>query len=154
MNDKLGDKILLNILHEIQDKEGYLSEESLKKVSVKYQIPISKLYGIATFYTMLKIKKQGKHIIELCGSPSCVLNKSREIEDFLEKELKIEIGETTKDKLFSVYKTSCIGCCDEAPAMLIDGKPYTKLTLERVKEILNDFKKEDKKNANSKRNKS
>jgi NADH-quinone oxidoreductase subunit E len=103
---------------------------------------------------MLKIKKQGKHIIELCGSPSCVLNKSREIEDFLEKELKIEIGETTKDKLFSVYKTSCIGCCDEAPAMLIDGKPYTKLTLERVKEILNDFKKEDKKNANSKRNKS
>jgi NADH-quinone oxidoreductase subunit E len=141
MNDKLGDKILLNVLHEIQDKEGYLSEESLKKVSVKYQIPISKLYGIATFYTMLKIKKQGKHIIELCGSPSCVLNKSREIEDFLEKELKIEIGETTKDKLFSVYKTSCIGCCDEAPAMLIDGKSYTKLTIERVKEILKELRK-------------
>lgn len=141
MKDKLGDKILLNILHKIQDKYGYLSEKSLKEVSIKYQIPISKLYGIATFYTMFKIKKQGKHIIEICGSPSCVLNKSREIEDFLEKDLKIEIGETTKDKMFSVYKTSCIGCCDEAPAMLIDGNPYTKLTVERVKEILKELRK-------------
>ena len=143
--NKLGDKILLNILHEVQDKQGYLSEEGLKKISIKYQIPIAHLYGVATFYTMLKTKKQGKHIIELCGSPSCVLNKSREIEEFIEKELNIELGETTKDKKFSIYKTSCIGCCDEAPAMLVDGKAYTKLTVERVKKLL----KELKKNANS-----
>jgi NADH-quinone oxidoreductase subunit E len=140
---KKGDEILLNVLHEIQDKEGYLSEASLKKVSEKYQIPISHLYGVATFYTMFRVKEQGKHIIELCGSPSCILNKSREIEKFIEKELKIEIGETTKDKLFSVYKTSCIGCCDEAPAMLVDGVPYTKLTIERVKEILKELKNAD-----------
>jgi len=136
--------ILLNILHEIQDKEGYLSEKSLKKVSEKYQIPISHLYGFATFYTMFRVKKQGKNIIEICGSPSCVMNKSREIEKFIEKELKVQMGETTKDKKFSFYKTSCIGCCDEAPAMLINGKPYTKLTIERVKEILAELK-----NANS-----
>ena len=145
MKDKLGDKILLNILHEVQDKEGYLSEESLKKISIKYQIPISRLYGVVTFYTMLKTKKPGKHIIEICGSPSCILNKSRDIEEFIQKELNVELGETTKDKMFSVYKTSCIGCCDEAPAMLVDGEPYTKLTIERVKELL----KELKKNANS-----
>ncbi len=166
--DKLGDKILLNILHEVQDKEGYLSEENLKKISIKYQIPISRLYGMATFYTHFKIKEQGEHIIEICGSPSCVLNKSREIEDFIEKELKVEIGETTKDKKFSVYKTSCIGLCNEAPAMLVDGKPYTKLTIPRVKELLKDLKnqgkqrkeknqkkeKKEKKNADIKRNKS
>ena len=134
------EKILINILHEIQDKDGYLSEKSLKEVSQKYNIPISKLYGIATFYTMLKTEKQGKYVIELCGSPSCVLNKSREIENYLEKELKIKIGETTKDKKFSFYKTSCIGCCDEAPAMLINGKPHTKLTIQRVKTILKELK--------------
>ncbi|MEA3248646.1 MAG: NAD(P)H-dependent oxidoreductase subunit E [Nanoarchaeota archaeon] len=138
-------KILLNILQEVQDKEGYLSEKSLKEISKKYTIPISKLYSVATFYTMLKTKKQGKYVIELCGSPGCVLNKSRNIENFLEKELKVEIGETTKDKLFSVYKTSCIGCCDEAPAMLINGKPHTKLTVKRVKEILGELRK----NANT-----
>ncbi|MCK5449649.1 NAD(P)H-dependent oxidoreductase subunit E [Candidatus Pacearchaeota archaeon] len=141
----MKDKLLLNILHEVQDKEGYLSEKSLKKISVEYNIPMSKLYSVATFYTMLRTKKQGKYVIELCGSPSCVLNKSREIEKFLERELKIEIGETSKDDLFSVYKTSCIGCCDEAPAMLVNGEPYTKLTVKRVKEILEELRK----NANS-----
>ena len=138
----MREKILLNILHEVQDKEGYLSEKSLKEISREYDIPISKLYSVATFYTMLKIEKQGKYVIELCGSPSCVLNKSRDIEKFLEKELKIEAGETSKDKLFSVYKTSCIGCCDEAPAMLVNGEPYTKLTVKRVKKILGELRKD------------
>ncbi len=142
MSDK--EKIILNVLQEAQDKKGYISENSLKEISLKYNVPISRLYGIVTFHTMLKTEKQGKHVIELCGSPSCVLNKSREIEKFLEKELEIEIGETTKNKMFSVYKTSCIGCCDEAPAMLINGKPYTKLTIKYVKQLINELK-----NANS-----
>ena len=141
----MDDKILLNILHGVQDKKGYLSEKSLKEISVRHQIPISRLYGVATFHTMFKIQKQGKYVIELCGSPSCLLNNAREIENFLEKELGIEIGDTTKDKMFSVYKTSCIGCCDEAPAMLVNGCPYTKLSVKRIKEIL----KELRKNANS-----
>jgi len=133
-------KILLNILHETQDKNGYLSEEALKKISKKYQIPISRLYGIVTFHTMFRTKKQGRHILEICGSPSCLLNNAKNIEKFLEKTLKIEIGETTKDKRFSLYKTSCIGCCDCAPAMLVDGVPYTKLTIPRIKKILEELK--------------
>jgi len=137
----MDDKILLNILHGVQDKKGYLSEKSLKEISVRHQIPISRLYGVATFHTMFKIQKQGKYVIELCGSPSCLLNNSRDIENFLEKELGIEIGDTTKDKMFSVYKTSCIGCCDEAPAMLINGEAYTKLSIKRVKEILKELRK-------------
>lgn len=136
----MEEKILLNILHEAQDKFGYLSEDTLKKISLKHQIPISRLYGIVTFHTMFRTKKQGKHILELCGSPSCLLNKGREIERLIERELKVEIGGTTKDKKFSVYKTSCIGCCDSAPAMLIDGKPYTNLTVNRMKEILKELK--------------
>jgi len=133
--------ILLNILHEEQDKKGYISVDAMKQISTKYQIPISRIYGVVKFYTMFRTEPQGKYIIELCGSPTCVLNESREIEKFLEKELKIKIGETTKDKMFSVYKTSCIGCCDEPPAMLLNGKPITKLTLERVKKLLNELKK-------------
>ena len=133
--------ILLNILHEEQDKKGYISVDAMKRISTEYQIPISRIYGVVKFYTMFRTEPQGKYIIELCGSPTCVLNESREIEKFLEKELKIKIGETTKDKMFSVYKTSCIGCCDEPPAMLLNGKPITKLTLKRVKKLLNELKK-------------
>jgi NADH-quinone oxidoreductase subunit E len=136
----MEEKILLNILHEAQDKYGYLSEDTLKKISTKHQIPISRLYGIVTFHTMFRTRKQRKHILELCGSPSCLLNKGRDIEKFIEKELKVEIGGTTKNKKFSVYKTSCIGCCEGAPAMLIDGEPYMNLTVKRIKEILKELK--------------
>lgn len=141
----MNEVILLNVLHEYQEKEGYLSEDALKDISMKYQVPISRLYGLLTFHTALRAKKQGKYVLELCGSPSCVLNKGREIEKFIEKELKIRIGETTKDKMFSVYKTSCIGCCDEAPAMLVNGKPYTRVTLKRMKEILEELRNADSK---------
>lgn len=135
------EEILLNILHKEQDKKGYISIESLKKISGEYNIPISRLYGVVKFYTMFRTEPQGKYIIELCGSPTCVLHESREIERFLEKELKIKIGETTKNKMFSIYKTSCIGCCDEPPAMLLNGKPITKLTLERLKKLIDELKK-------------
>jgi NADH:ubiquinone oxidoreductase subunit E len=133
--------ILLNILHKEQDQKGYISIEALKRISSERNIPISRLYGVVKFYTMFRTEPQGQYIIELCGSPSCVQNESREIEKFIEKELKIKIGETTKDKLFSVYKTSCIGCCDEPPAMLLDGKPVTKLTMPRVKKLLQELRK-------------
>ena len=136
-------EILLNILREYQEKNGFLSEEVLKEISTKHQIPISRLYGLATFHTQLFTNPVGKYIIELCGSPSCTLNKSREIEKFLEKELNIEIGETTEDKKFSLFKTSCIGCCDEAPAMLVNGEPHTNLTVESVKELIERLRNAD-----------
>ncbi len=136
--------ILLNIFHEEQDKKGYISINFLKKISTKYNIPISRLYGVVKFYTMLRTEPQGKYIIELCGSPTCVLHESREIENFLKKELKIDIGDTTKDKMFSVYKTSCIGCCDEPPAMLLNGKPITNLTIEKVNKLIKELKSKKK----------
>jgi len=129
-------EIILNILREAQKKHGYLSEEILKKISKKTKVPISRLYGIATFHTMLRTEEQGRFIIEICGSPSCYLNGGLDLERLLEQELGIEIGETTKDRKISFYKTSCIGCCDKAPAMLLNGKPVVNLTKEKIKEII------------------
>lgn len=128
--------ILLPILRKEHKKHGYLSEEVLKKISIKTKVPVSRLYGVATFYTMLHTEEQGKNIIEICGSPSCYVNGSLNIENFLEKELGIEFGETTKDKKISIYKTSCISCCGKAPVMLLNGRPETNLTKEKIKEII------------------
>ncbi len=129
-------KLLLPRLVEAQKKHGYLSEEVLKKISKELNIPVSRVFGVATFYSFLHTEKVGKNIIHVCNSPSCHVNGSWDIIEFIEKELKVVLGQTTHDKKFSLYESSCIGCCDEAPAMLLNGKPYTKLTKEKIKEIL------------------
>ena len=135
-NGKKDARLLLNILHDVQEKHGYISEHMLKQIAVEQGIPIARLYGVVKFYTMFHTEPQGKYVIEICGSPSCVLNNGVRLEKFLEREIGAMIGETSKDGLFSLYKTSCIGCCDEAPAMLINGEPHTKMTVERLKLIL------------------
>ena len=132
--------VLLNVLKEVQEKEGYISEDALKRISIEYNIPISRLWGIATFYFLLHTKKMGKHVIHICDSPSCYVNGSLDLIKFLEKKLKIKLDETTKDRKFSLYASSCIGCCDHAPAMMIDGKAYTDLTEEKIEKIIGDLK--------------
>jgi len=139
---KKSDKPLMNILWEVQERHGYISEHMLKQISLEQDIPIARLYGVVKFYSMFRTEPQGKHVIEICGSPSCVLNNGVELAEFLKNEIGVKMGGTSKDGLFSLYKTSCIGCCDEAPAMLVDHKAYTKLTEERIREIIARLKKQ------------
>ena len=129
-------ELLLPLLRQIQKKEGYVSEEAMKKLSKKTGIPIVKIYGAATFYAMIHTKPQGKNVIEICNSPSCFVNSSMDIIKFIEKKLKIKSGQTSKDGKFSLHIGSCIGCCDEAPAMKINGKVYGNLTKKKIEEIL------------------
>jgi len=128
--------ILLNLLKKEQDKKGYISEEALKRISKEHGIPISRLWGVVTFYAMLHTEKQGKHVIHVCNSPSCFVNNSLNLLSYLKKRLGIKLDQTTKDGKFSLYASSCIGCCDEAPAMMIDGKAYTKLDEKKIDDIL------------------
>ncbi len=134
--DISADKLLLPKLVKARKKERYLSEKTLKRISKETGIPISRVYGVATFYSFLNTEQHGKNIIYVCNSPSCHVNGSWNIIGFLEEELKVVLNQTTKDKKFGLYEYSCIGCCDEAPAMLLNGKPYTKLTEEKLREIL------------------
>ena len=129
-------KLLLPILTELQDKHGYISEDIMRKLSKKTKIPMSKIYGVVTFYSFLSIKPQGKYIIHICNSPACYVNGSLDIIKFLETEIGIKSGETTKDSMFSLHIGSCIGCCDEAPAMLVNGKLHSNLTKEKIRKII------------------
>lgn len=127
---------LLPKLEKEQEKKGWISEQALKSISKETGIPVSRVYGAATFYAHLHTKKQGKNIIEICNSPSCYLNGSLNIIKLIEKELKIKSGQTTKNKKFSLHISSCIGCCDKAPAMMINKKVYINLNEKKVREIL------------------
>jgi len=152
-NGKKDARPLMNILHEVQEKHGYISEHMLKQIAVEQDIPIARLYGVVKFYTMFHTEPQGKYVIEICGSPSCVLNNGVKLEKFLEKEIGAGIGETSKDGMFSLYKVSCIGCCDEAPAMLVNGEPRTKLTVERLRLLLKKIRENEAKQSDGEKKK-
>jgi NADH-quinone oxidoreductase subunit E len=128
--------LLLTELRKIQKKYGYISEKAARELNKKTGIPLSVIYGVATFYAKLHTKPQGKYVIEICNSPSCYLNGSLNLIKFLETKLKIKSGQTTKNKRFSLHICSCIGCCDKAPAMLLNSRPYTNLTQEKIESIL------------------
>lgn len=137
---------LLPRLEKEQGKKGWISEAALKRISDETGMPISRVYATASFYAHLHIQKQGKNIIEVCNSPSCYLNSSIDIIKFLEKELKIKSGQTTKDGKFSLHICSCIGCCDKAPAMMVNKKVHTSLTRKKALEILKKCKSSRKRN--------
>ena len=127
---------LLPRLEREQKKNGWISEKALKRISTETKIPISRVYATASFYAHLHLEKQGKYIIEICNSPSCYLNSSLDLIKFIEKELKIKSGQTSNNRKFSLHICSCIGCCNKAPAMMINKKVYGNLTKEKVREIL------------------
>ena len=131
---------LLPSLENEQKNKGFVSEQALKRISMELKIPVSRVYAAASFYAHIYLTKQGRHVIEICNSPSCYLNGSLNMIKFIEKELKIKSGQTTKNGKFSLHICSCIGCCDKAPAMMIDKTPYTNLTEEKAKKILKSFK--------------
>ena len=130
------DNLLLPMLQAIQAKFGCISEANAHYLSKKTGIPFSKIYGVITFYEMLYTEKKAKNIIRICNSPSCYLNGSLKLIEFLESLLKIKSGETTKDKKFSLEIVSCLGCCDKAPAMIINDKVYGNLTEKKIERII------------------
>jgi len=130
------DNLLLPMLQAIQAKFGCISEANAHYLAKKTGIPFSKIYGVITFYEMLYTESKGKYIIRICNSPSCYLNGSLKLIEFLESLLKIKSGETTKDKKFSLEIVSCLGCCDKAPAMMINDKVYGNLDENKIKKII------------------
>jgi NADH-quinone oxidoreductase subunit E len=127
---------LLNLIIEVQDKAGFVSEDAMEEISNHLGISLSDVYGVTTFYSFLSTQPLGRHVIRICKSVPCFLQNGVTIAASIEKELSIGPGETTSDGRFTFELTNCIGACDQAPAMLVDGEVYGNLTPERIKEIL------------------
>jgi NADH-quinone oxidoreductase subunit E len=137
-----GRDSLIPILQEIQDDEGWLSEKSLTEVGQHLNLPVSKIYGVATFYNQFRFQPKGKNHIQICRGTACHVLGSSNVQTELEKILKIKTDETTKDGLFSLEVVACIGACGLAPVISINGKFYAKVTAESVKEIIESYKSE------------
>ena len=127
---------LLVLLKRVQDETGYLSPASLAEVAAFLSVPLSVVYGVATFYSLLSVKPLGRNVIRVCRSLPCYLEHSLTIIKSVEDTLGIKPGETTPDGKFSLELTNCIGACDQAPAMLVNHDVHGSLVPEKIAPIL------------------
>ena len=130
---------LLALLKEAQNKFGYVPEEFMSELAESLDMSLSDVYGVATFYSFLSTKPQGRNIIRICKSIPCFLQNCQTIIKTVEKEIGIKPGETTPDGKFSVQLANCIGACDKAPAMMVNYDVHTDLTPEKISQILKEY---------------
>lgn len=128
---------LIQILHGTQEKIGYLPKEALVYLAKKLNIPLSKVYGVVTFYNFFKTEKDAEHVIMTCMGTACYVKGGEAVIKAMEKYLGIKVGEITKDRKFSLRIVRCLGACGLAPVISVDGKDiYGKLTEEKAVEVI------------------
>jgi len=137
---------LLYILHDLQDAnpQNYITSEDVKAVSKYLRIPASEVESVISFYTMFSRKPRGKYVIRFCDSPTCHLLGGLKILEEVKQILGIDTGETTRDGLFTLEMTSCLGACGVAPAMMINDEIYGNLTPSKAREIIQNYKRREK----------
>jgi NADH-quinone oxidoreductase subunit E len=135
-----NESAILVILQDIQSKEKYLPKEVLEEVSQKMHIPMTQVFRIATFYNALSIKPRGRHKVDVCLGTACHVRGGNKIIDKLSRDLGIQVGETTKDKRFTLESVRCVGCCSLGPVMVVDGNVFGRLTQEKVPGLIKEFK--------------
>jgi NADH:ubiquinone oxidoreductase subunit E len=133
---------LLPRLQKIQDKKGYISDRDMQIVADEFRIHPVEVFSVVSFYHFLSHKKKGRYIIRVSTCPSSMMAGAERTIKAFEKALKIEVGQTTKDGRFTLERTSCIGMCDQAPAVLLNDELIGKVTVQKVKKILPRFKKQ------------
>ena len=131
---------LLGSLKEAQTRFGYLPPEIMTELAESLSVPVSDVYGVASFYTFISIKPLGRNVIRICKSLPCYLKNCQIIIDTVEKEIGIKPGQTTADGRFSFELTNCIGLCDKPPAMLINSDAHVDLTPDKISQILQNYK--------------
>jgi len=135
---------LIPILKEVQNEYHYLGEDVLTEVAKCTNLPLSDIYGVATFYTLFTTKAKGENIIRFCENAPCYVNGSKSVLEAITKHLGIEAGQTTRDNKFTLELTSCLGLCGVAPCMTINDEAFGNLTPEKAVAIIEDYRMEGK----------
>ena len=127
---------LVPILNDVQVKYGYIPQIAQSEISEYLNIPMAEVYGVITFYSRFTLKPKGKYAISVCLGTACFVKGSEKIMERLKSRLKIGEGETTKDGLFSIDATRCVGACGIAPVFTVNGEVYGKATVKKLDEVL------------------
>lgn len=135
---------LIIILHKAQEIFGYIPEEVQEFIAQKIDVPVSKVYGVVSFYNFFSMEPKGKYPISVCTGTACYVRGAEKILEVLQKELGLKLGGVTEDGLFSLDSLRCVGACGLAPVMLIGKDVHGKVKPEDIKKIIEDYRKLEK----------
>jgi NADH-quinone oxidoreductase subunit E len=141
--------MLIPMMQDLQAECGYLPAEHLRNLAKKLELPLSRLYAVATFYSSFRLAPKGAHEVSLCMGTVCFLKGAGSISEAIIKEFKVEAGGTTRDRLFSYHPVNCVGACALAPVLVVDGKYYDGVTPESALEILHGLSPAEQTNENT-----
>lgn len=130
---------LIPVLHEVQDTYGYLPQEVLEFVSEQLNLPMTEIYGVATFYSFFSLEPKGEHVIRVCLGTACYIKGAQGIIDQISQELNVKVQGTTADNKFTLDATRCLGACGLAPVITIGEKVYGRLSKNDIPKILKEY---------------
>ena len=139
-----GDKNnMIQILNEVQEEFGYISEQAMIDISKHIDVTLSEIYSVVTFYSRFTLKQAGKYHITFCLGTACFVKGSEKLLDRAKERLNIEVGNTTPDGKFSLDEVRCIGACGLAPVFTVNGEVYGKATVKMLDEVIDNLMKEE-----------
>jgi NADH:ubiquinone oxidoreductase subunit E len=131
---------LISVLHKVQGHFGWLGREQIDAVAQLMRIPQAKVTGVATFYHFFRLKPRGRFMVHVCLGTACYVKGASEIAERFKEELGVDFGETSKDGMFSLENSRCLGTCGLAPVVMIDEEVFGKVKPEQVRALLDTFR--------------
>ncbi len=133
--------VLIELLQKVQALYGYVPKDAVEFIAKELNIYPAKIYGILTFYSQFYTSPRGKHTIKVCQGTACHVMGGKELIDYVTDTLDVKIEQTTKDGVFSIERVACLGCCGMAPVVMIDNDFYGWVTIQKMDELINKYKK-------------
>ena len=137
------DGALIPVLQITQNMFGYLPEAVLKRISLVLNKPYSEVAGVVSFYSFFSTVPRGKYLVRVCLGTACYVRGGKEVLDSLKKELRIDVGQTTEDKLFSLDVGRCFGACGLAPVIMINDDVHQRVKPVKITELLDVYRNQD-----------
>ena len=130
---------LITILQEVQAVYGYLPEKALKKVGEQLSVPLSRIYGVVTFYSQFYLTPRGRHTVRVCRGTACHVRGGKAVLKSVQQFLGVNENQTTDDMKFTFETVACLGACALSPVILVDKNYYGKLTPAKVEKVLKQY---------------
>lgn len=131
---------LINVLHQVQGKLGYLPAEVQEVIARELNVSVAKVYGVVTFYSFFTMIPMGEHPISICMGTACYVRGAEQVLAEFKRQLSIEVGQSTADGKFSLNCLRCVGACGLAPVVMVGEKVYGRVSPQMVKQIISEYK--------------
>jgi NADH-quinone oxidoreductase subunit E len=134
-------KDLTRILHKIQADYGHISPQAIRLVAEHLNITENEVYGVLTFYRAFRLRPRGKHLVTMCQGTSCHVRGGAGVFEEMKRELGVEPGGTTPDRMFSLETVNCFGCCAIGPTVVVDNTYYSRVSVESVHSLVAEYRR-------------